>query len=695
MKVASLIYALFLSLLDLYLIYSYDFMAPSFLISFVCAASVLGLGFLFSINSFMTKILVTSVFGAYAIYLNEISAQSIILFSALIIHSTALWFEAERAGLSHRWTEHYKVTHRLRHQWLGSLGFFTGLAVSYLLIRDFYNFPETFSIGMLVLTGLFSLMYLEVNRTHNISILWADISGPLSKSFSYWRLMAVAAIVVFALFWSAATPMTEYLVEVRERFDSDDNRGGNDDDDGMIRAPGTRSGFSPGDVVLTSKVDIELSEKPEFYLKVEEKSQLRRLRSKPLYVSAQELIYYSSNTWKPENIEVVWFKDEDDGELDGNISLGRQHKYNVKHSIYLLRDGATSVFSLTGLNKIELPEVFLSSMGVMGMRQGDTEKKKKYTVHSNFYNFDSINKGSLRVGTADLKYLQLPVSAMARKIKDLTDKLTKPQDTELQKIVRIRNFLARNCNYSLKVNNPQNRSPMDNFIFYERKGHCVLFASAYTLMLRSAGIPARMVNGFAGGDYDIKQGMYVMKSSHAHAWTEIYFENYGWVVCDATPEADNIVPGVTDLESFEEESFEDMSSVVATKGDTAEDGGFFFKDIKNILLVLAMLLTVLSFAWQYLKKIPGMNFINREKKLPVLKRPAYIQLFEEYCRSQGVNTTKSRTVRELVAELMKQAEPDPELLQMVNYYYGVTFAGEAPSEVKEKMWYSLLSKMLK
>ena len=44
---------------------------------------------------------------------------------------------------------------------------------------------------------------------------------------------------------------------------------------------------------------------------------------------------------------------------------------------------------------------------------------------------------------------------------------------------------------------------------------------------------------------------------------------------------------------------------------------------------------------------------------------------------------------------MKHSEPDPELLQMVNYYYRVTFAGEAPSEVKEKMWYSLLSKLLK
>lgn len=695
MKIASLIYVLFLTLLDLFLIYSYDFHSPTLLICIIGAASVFALGLLFPINSFLTKVLVTSVFSVYAVYINEISTQAIILFLAFLIHSAALWFEAEKFGSGSRWTEHYKVTHRLRHQWFGSLGFLVGLAVSYLLVRDFYNFPEHISIGMILLAAVFTLMYLEVNRTHNQSIIWVDISGPLLKSFFYWRLIALSAILLFGVFWFASTPVTDYLIEVRESFDKDDNGKSDNDDDPMVRAPGTRSGFSPGDVVLTSKVDISLSEKPEFYLKVESLSQLRRLRNKPLYVSAQELIYYSGNIWKPENIEVLWFRDEEDGKKDGNISLERPHKYNVRHSIYLLRKGASSVFSLSGLNTIELPEVFLSSMGVLGMRQGDAEKRKKYTVNSNFYNYNSINKGSLKVGQAEVKYRQLPMSEMAKKLRNLTFKIVRPQDSDLQKIVRIKSFLERNCKYSLKVNNPQNRSPLDNFLFYERKGHCVLFATAYTLMLRAAGIPARMVNGFAGGDYDIKKGVYVMKSSHAHAWTEIYFQNYGWVVCDPTPEAENIAPGVTDAEGFEESEFEDMSTFVSTENAAKEKSFTFFSNIKNVLLSLVMALVLLSFVWQYLKKIPGMSFINREKKRPEYKRPEYILAYEEYCRSRGVNTGKSKTVRELLADLMKSGEDDPDLLQMVNYYYDVTFAGLERSEVKEGLWLSLINKKLK
>ena len=695
MKYASLIYALFLTLLDLFLINSYDFFSPTLLVCIVGAASVFSLGMLFPINSFLSKILVTSLFSAYAIYLNELSAHSIILFLAFMIHSAALWFEAEKAAGSHRWSEHFKVTHRLRHQWFGSLGFLVGLAVCYLLIRDFYNFAEHISIGMLLVAAIFSLMYLEVNRTHNQSILWVDISEPLLKSFFYWRLIGVSALFLFGLFWFVTTPVSDYLIAVRESLEGDDDTGGDDDDDSMIRAPGTRSGFSPGDVVLTSKVDIKLSEKPEFYLKVESISQLRRLRNKPLYVSAQELIYYSGNVWKPENIEVVWFKDEEDGKFDGNISLGRKHKYNVRHSIYLLRPGASSVFSLSGLNTIELPEVFISSMGVWGMRQGDVAKRKKYTVNSNFYNYNSINKGSLKVAVSEPKYRQLPISPLAKKISDLTKKIVRPQDTDLQKIVRIKNFLERNCKYSLKVDNPQNRAPLDNFLFYERKGHCVLFASAYTLMLRSVGIPARLVNGFAGGDYDLKKGVYVMKSSHAHAWTEIYFKNYGWVVHDPTPEAENISPGVTDLVDFEEDTFEDVSTFISEERAEEFRSNAFFSNLKNVLLSLVMFLALLSFVWQYLKKIPGINFIGREKKKTVYKRPAYIQVFEDYCRSRGVHTGKSRTVRELTADLMKVGEEDPELLQMVKYYYDVTFTDAARSEVKEKMWLSLLNKKFK
>lgn len=695
MKMMSFLYMLLLTLVDLYLIYSYDFFVPTFLVCLIGVLTVISTGLLLPINSFVTKLLVTSLFSVYSVYLNGVSTNAIIIFTALMVHSAALWFEAEKLGTGKSWTSHFKVTHRLRHLWFGSLGFFVGLAVCYLLVKDFYNFQETYAVIMLIGVVVFTLLYMEVCRMHNQTMLWVDVSAPLSKSFFYWRLIIMSSVFVFGLFWFLATPATDYLLEVRESFEGDENKKKTGDDKDMLRAPGTRSGHEPGDVVLTGRVDIELSERPEFYVKIENISQARRLRNKPLYVSAQELIYFDGNIWRPERIEAVWFKDSDDGKVDGVIELGQKHKYNVIHSIYLLREGATSIFSLTGLNSIELPEVFLSSMGVLGTRQGESDKRKKYTVHSNFYNYDSINKRSLKIGDADSKYLQFSSDKVLNKIKDLTARIIQPQDTRIQKISRIRSFLAKNCQYSLKVKNPQNHMPLDNFIFYEKKGHCVLFASAFTLMLRSAGIPARMVNGFAGGDYDIKKGMYVMKSSNAHAWTEIYCENYGWVVCDATPEAENISPGVAEVEEFDEEAFEDISQVQRLSADAVENEESFFSNARNLLYALLMLVVIISFTWQYLKKIPGITFGSTEKKLAEYKRPAYIITFEEYCRSQGVNTLRSRTVRELLADLMKNNEADEDILQMVKYYYSVTFANGERSEAKEKMWQSLISRKIR
>ena len=78
-------------------------------------------------------------------------------------------------------------------------------------------------------------------------------------------------------------------------------------------------------------------------------------------------------------------------------------------------------------------------------------------------------------------------------------------------------------------------SPMRTFLLEEKKGHCEYFATAFALLLRSVGIPARVVGGFQGGAWD--DGVVVFHSRHAHAWVEWFQTGVGWVVDDATPEA--------------------------------------------------------------------------------------------------------------------------------------------------------------
>ena len=81
------------------------------------------------------------------------------------------------------------------------------------------------------------------------------------------------------------------------------------------------------------------------------------------------------------------------------------------------------------------------------------------------------------------------------------------------------------------------RDPLANFLFVRKQGHCEYFASSMAVMLRTLGIPSRMVNGFRTGEFNDLTSQYVVRASNAHSWVEAYFPNYGWVAFDPTPGA--------------------------------------------------------------------------------------------------------------------------------------------------------------
>jgi len=78
-------------------------------------------------------------------------------------------------------------------------------------------------------------------------------------------------------------------------------------------------------------------------------------------------------------------------------------------------------------------------------------------------------------------------------------------------------------------------SPVEAFLLGDLAGHCEYFASAMVLVARIHGIPARLVNGFAGGRTNAIGGFVELSQSDAHAWVEVHFERAGWVSFDPTP----------------------------------------------------------------------------------------------------------------------------------------------------------------
>jgi transglutaminase-like putative cysteine protease len=76
--------------------------------------------------------------------------------------------------------------------------------------------------------------------------------------------------------------------------------------------------------------------------------------------------------------------------------------------------------------------------------------------------------------------------------------------------------------------------PIDGFLFETREGFCEHFSAAFVVLMRAAGIPARVVTGYQGGEYNTMSEYLLVRQRDAHAWAEVYLDGRGWVRVDPT-----------------------------------------------------------------------------------------------------------------------------------------------------------------
>jgi transglutaminase-like putative cysteine protease len=133
------------------------------------------------------------------------------------------------------------------------------------------------------------------------------------------------------------------------------------------------------------------------------------------------------------------------------------------------------------------------------------------------------------------RYLQVPGN-IAPQLSELALEITAPYDTVYDKVQAVTSYLRSEIKYetTLTTSPPNNLDPVLWVIFEHKKGFCMYYASAETLMLRSIGIPARMSVGFVEGAFDELEGKYVVTYKDSHAWPEVYFPGIGWVEFEPT-----------------------------------------------------------------------------------------------------------------------------------------------------------------
>jgi len=84
---------------------------------------------------------------------------------------------------------------------------------------------------------------------------------------------------------------------------------------------------------------------------------------------------------------------------------------------------------------------------------------------------------------------------------------------------------------------PLGTHEIDDFLFGTRKGFCEHYASGFVYLMRAAGVPARVVTGYQGGEYNALGNYYIVRQSDAHAWAEVWLRGRGWVRIDPTAAA--------------------------------------------------------------------------------------------------------------------------------------------------------------
>ena len=95
-------------------------------------------------------------------------------------------------------------------------------------------------------------------------------------------------------------------------------------------------------------------------------------------------------------------------------------------------------------------------------------------------------------------------------------------------------FVEQNFTYTLTPTPMSGNNTLDQFLFENKRGFCGHYASAAAYIFRSAGIPARVVSGYLGGEYNNDNNTLTVRQYDAHAWVEVYLQNKGWTIFDAT-----------------------------------------------------------------------------------------------------------------------------------------------------------------
>ena len=191
------------------------------------------------------------------------------------------------------------------------------------------------------------------------------------------------------------------------------------------------------------------------------------------------------------------------------------------------------------VQQVRITEVIAEQPDALSVRtnRGSVKSGVTYQITSSvsFAEAQDLRLAGLEYPTWALdRYTQLPTD-FPQRIGVLARAVTAGAETPYDKAKAVEEHLKNNFQYNLKIEPPPyNADGVAYFLFTQKEGYSEYFASAMTVMLRSIGMPARLVTGYSLGDKLPDSNVYMVTDRHSHAWVEVYFPRYGWIPFEPT-----------------------------------------------------------------------------------------------------------------------------------------------------------------
>ncbi len=228
-------------------------------------------------------------------------------------------------------------------------------------------------------------------------------------------------------------------------------------------------------------------------------------------------------------------------ESDGvTVSQGRPGGETTKQQFTLMQSGMDVV---PGAYKIQS----LYSTGRAGLvgQDGSITLEQpmgagaRWTVYSSVRDItpESLRKADpVALGVSELIRQRYVLEAdVTPRVRQLALEITQDQPTTYDKISALEDWMDENIHYSRQIATlPEGADAVEQLLLVDQLGYCEQIGTSLVVMLRSLGIPARLVIGYVPGEYDEKTDEWISRASDAHAWAEVYFPGVGWQGFDPT-----------------------------------------------------------------------------------------------------------------------------------------------------------------